>query len=77
MNVKPDTGESGRPYDVNAKDTAEHKPGERPEEAQETRNQPREMTDESSVMAQDMISGPDRSDQKSTEGLDRKYNDPE
>ena len=75
MQVKPDTGESGRPYDVNAKDAAEHKPGERPEEAEETRNQPRELTDESMVKAQDMISGPDRSDQKSTEGLDRNYND--
>lgn len=77
MQVKPNTGDSARPYDVNAKDNAEHKPGERPEEAKEARNMPREMTDESSVMAQDMISGPDRSDQKSTEGLDRKYNDPE
>lgn len=75
MRVHPDTGESARPYDVNAKDTTEHKPGERPEEAEETRDMPREMRDESSVKAQDMISGPDRSDQKSTEGLDRHYND--
>ncbi len=77
MQVKPNTGDSARPYDVNAKDNAGHKPGERPEEAKEARNMPREMTDESSIMAQDMVSGPDRSDQKSTEGLDRKYNDPE
>ncbi|WP_018618371.1 hypothetical protein [Spirosoma luteum] len=77
MQVKPNTGDSARPYDVNAKDNAEHKPGERPEEAKEARNMPREMTDESSVKAQDMVSGPDRSDQKSTEGLDRKYNDPD
>ena len=83
MRVKPDTGDSARPYDVNAKDQPEHKPGERPEEAQEAQNQPRELADESSVMAQDMIDGPDRSDQKSTEGmernfneLDQKYNDP-
>jgi hypothetical protein len=77
MQVKPNTGDSTRPYDVNAKDNTGHKPGERPEEAKEARNMPREMTDESSIMAQDMVSGPDRSDQKSTEGLDRKYNDPE
>ncbi|GAB4021839.1 hypothetical protein [Spirosoma koreense] len=73
----PDTGESGRPYDVNAKDKAANQPGERPEEAKEAQKFPREMADESSIEAQDMISGPDRSDQKSTEGLDRKYNDPE
>lgn len=77
MQVKPNTGESARPYDVNAKDQPEHQPGERPEEAKETRNQPREAADESLVKAQDMVSGPSRTDQKSTEGLDRKYNDPE
>ena len=77
MQVKPNTGDSAHPYDVNAKDQPEHKPGERPEEAKEAQNQPRELADESSVMAQDMIAGTDRSDQKSTEGLDRKYNDPE
>lgn len=75
MEEKPDAGGSARPYDVNAKDAADFRPGERPEEAQEAQKLPREMADESSVMAQDMISGPDRSDQKSTEGLDRKYND--
>ncbi|WP_420148149.1 hypothetical protein [Spirosoma sp.] len=77
MEAQPNTGDSARPYDVNAKDTAENQPGERPEEAQEMEQQPRASLDESSVKAQDMISGPDRSDQKSTEGLDRKYNDPE
>lgn len=77
MENKPDTGDSARPYDVNAKDTAENQPGERPEEAKEAQKFPREMADESSIAAQDMISGTDRSDQKSTEGLDRKYNDPE
>ncbi|GAB2586175.1 hypothetical protein [Spirosoma areae] len=77
MEDKPDTGDSARPYDVNAKDTTENQPGERPEEAQEAETFPREMADESSITAQDMISGPDRSDQKSTEGLDRKYNDPQ
>ncbi|GAB3691041.1 hypothetical protein GCM10027592_08790 [Spirosoma flavus] len=77
MEEEPNTGDSARPYDVNAKDKAQNQPGERPEEAQEAQKLPREMADESSMKAQDMISGPDRSDQKSTEGLDRKYNDPE
>ena len=77
MEPDPNTGDSARPYDANAKDTDEHQPGERPEEAKQTKEMPRAMMDESSVMAQDMISGSDRSDQKSTEGLDRKYNDPE
>ena len=77
MEDKPDTGDSAHPYDVNAKDVATNQPGERPEEGEEARKIPREMADESSIAAQDMISGPDRSDQKSTEGLDRKYNDPE
>ncbi|GAB3771881.1 hypothetical protein GCM10028818_11290 [Spirosoma horti] len=77
MEDKPDTGNSARPYDVNAKNTHENQPGERPEEAKEAQNLPRELADESSVTAQDMISGPDRSDQKSTDGLDRKYNDPQ
>ena len=77
MDGKPDTGNSARPYDVNAKDTTENLPGERPEEAEEAKKLPRELADESSIMAQDMISGSDRSDQKSTDGLDRKYNDPQ
>ena len=77
MGDNPATGDSAHPYDVNAKDPAENQPGERPEEEKETQKFPREMADESSITAQDMISGPDRSDQKSTEGLDRKYNDPE
>lgn len=77
MEDKPNTGGSALPYDVNAKDTTESQTSERPEEAREAEKYPREMADESSVMAQDMVSGPDRSDQKSTEGLDRKYNDPQ
>lgn len=77
MEDKPDTGDSAHPYDVNAKDVGENQPGERPEEAEEAQKFPREMADESSIIAQDMISGPDRSDQKSTDGLDRKYNDPQ
>ena len=77
MEDKPDTGDSAHPYDVNAKDTASYQSGERSEEARESEKFPREMADESSVTAQDMISGPDRSDQKSTDGLDRTYNDPQ
>lgn len=77
MEEAPDTGDSAHPYDVSAKDADVYQPGERPEEKKETQKMPREMLDESSVTAQDMISGTDRSDQKSTEGLDRKYNDPE
>ncbi|GAB3564386.1 hypothetical protein GCM10027578_09750 [Spirosoma luteolum] len=77
MSEKPDTGDSAHPYDVDAKDNADFQPGERPEEARETRDLPRELMDESSVQAQDMISDGDRSDEKSTEGLDRTYNDPQ
>ncbi len=77
MEVDPNTGDSARPYDVNAKDADEYQPGERPEEGREAEALPRELMDESSVTAQDMISGSDRSDQKSTDGLDRKYNDPQ
>ena len=75
MSDDPATGDSAHPYDVDAKAPNESQPDERPEEAREAEKYPREMADESSVMAQDMISGPDRSDQKSTDGLDRKYND--
>lgn len=75
MSDDPVTGDSAHPYDVDAKAPNENQPGERPEEAKEAQNIPREMADESSVMAQDMVSGPDRSDQKSTDGLDRKYTD--
>ena len=77
MEDGPNTGDSAHPYDVSAKDADEYQPGERPEEGREARQIPREMMDESSITAQDMISGPDRSDQKSTEGLDRDYNDPQ
>ncbi|QKZ12798.1 hypothetical protein [Spirosoma sp. KUDC1026] len=77
MDVNPATGGSAHAYDVNAKDADPYQTSERPEEAKETEQYPREMLDESSVQAQDMISGPDRSDQKSTDDLDRKYNDPE
>ena len=77
MEDGPDTGDSAHRYDVNAKDTGDYQPGERPEEGREAQQLPRELMDESSITAQDMISGSDRSDEKSTEGLDRKYNDPQ
>ena len=77
MEAAPDTGDSAHPYDVSAKDADEYQPSERPEEGRQAQSLPREMMDESSVTAQDMISGPDRSDQKSTDGLDRPYNDPQ
>lgn len=77
MEADPNTGDSAHPYDVNAKEADDYQPGERPEEGREAQTLPRELMDESSITAQDMISGPDRSDQKSTDGLDRKYNDPQ
>ncbi|AQG81052.1 hypothetical protein [Spirosoma montaniterrae] len=77
MTEAPDTGDSARPYDVNARDADEYQPGERPEEARQAEALPRELMDESSITAQDMVAGTDRSDQKSTDGLDRKYNDPQ
>lgn len=77
MGEKPDTGDSAHPYDVSARDADTYQPGERLEEGKEAKQMPRELADESSVQAQDMISGPDRSDQKSTDGLDRTYNDPQ
>lgn len=73
----PNTGDSAHPYDVSTQDADEYQPGEHPEEASETRQMPREQMDESSIRAEEMISGTDRSDQKSTDGLDRNYNDPE
>lgn len=77
MKVNPETNDSARAYDPNAKDADEYQPGERPEEGREAEQLPRELMDESSVTAQEMVTGPDRSDQKSTDGLDRKYNDPQ
>lgn len=77
MSENPNTGRSARPYDEDAKDDDSYQPGERPNEAVQMESQPREMMDESSVKAGDIISGSDRSDQKSTDGLDRNYNDPE
>lgn len=77
MEDGPDTGQSALPYDENAKDTDTYQPSERPQESAQMQSQPREAIDESSVKADEFISGTDRSDQKSTDGLDLKYNDPE
>lgn len=51
MTTEPNTGESSRPYDVDASETSDYQPGERPEEAAEMETMPREMLDESSVKA--------------------------
>jgi hypothetical protein len=51
MTTEPNTGESSRPYDADANETTDYQPGERPEEADEMKTQPREMLDESSVKA--------------------------
>lgn len=78
MDETPDTGDSSHPYRVNGDAANEYRPDERPNEAAQMQNQPREAMDESGVKAQDMLdSDGDRSDTKSTDGLDRKYNDPQ
>lgn len=74
MRVNGAVGGSGRPYEVDLHDANEYQPGERPEEAREAASLPRELMDESSVEARGMYSGSDRSDQKSTDGLDRSGN---
>ena len=74
----PDTGTSDRPYLADENEPSSYKPGERFEEAQEMETNPRQAMDESLTKAQEMI-GPDgdRSDTKSTDGLDLPYNDPQ
>ncbi|MEZ0485695.1 hypothetical protein [Fibrella aquatica] len=78
MDNTPDTGSSDKPYQEDADAPTAHKPGERPEEAQEMMTNPRQAADESMAKAQEML-GPDgdRSDTKSTDGLDLPYNDPQ
>lgn len=76
MDETPDTGDSMHPYRVNGDAPNDYRAGERPNEAAQMQTQPRERMDESSIQAQDMIpSDGDRSDTKSTDGLDRNYND--
>ena len=85
MDAKPDTGTSDLPYHIdNHQPVQDSQPGERPEEEREAEALPRELVDESTVEAQNMLSptgeaydAAPRSDVKSTDGLDRKYNDPE
>ncbi|ARK09997.1 hypothetical protein A6C57_06380 [Fibrella sp. ES10-3-2-2] len=78
MESTPDTGSSDRPYLVDGNEPSSYKPGERPEEAEEMMTNPRQAADESLTKAQEMVgSDGDRSDSKSTEGLDLPYNDPQ
>ena len=78
MESMPNTGAADRPYQEDGNTPSMYAPGERPEEAEEMQTQPRALTDESSVMAQDMLpSDGERSDTKSTDGLDLPYNDPQ
>ncbi len=78
MKNAPDTGSSDRPYLVDENAPTPYKPGERPEEAEEMMTNPRQAADESLTKAQEMVgSDGDRSDTKSTDGLDLPYNDPQ
>jgi hypothetical protein len=73
---QPETGDSSHPYDVKGNKDSSYQPRERPQETAQMMSQPRETLDESGVKAQEMTEGNmDRSDTKSTDGLDRKYND--
>lgn len=72
-------GPSARPYDTDAVDS-DYQPGERPQEATQMENQPRETMDESSIKKgpmQEHSTAEAPSDMKSTDQLDLKYNDPE
>lgn len=78
MESTPNTGAADRPYLADGNAPSAYKPGERPEEAEEMMTNPRQAADESLAKAQDMIGeDADRSDSKSTEGLDLPYNDPQ
>ncbi|WP_128545792.1 hypothetical protein [Larkinella soli] len=80
MEEKPDTGDSARPYDVNARDADPYQPAERPQETAQMMDQPREALDESAVKKGPMENHQTAeapSDMKSTDQLDRNYNDPE
>ncbi|RRB01022.1 hypothetical protein [Larkinella rosea] len=77
MTEKPDTGSSEHPYDVNDKDREPHQEGERPQETAQMLEQPRETLDESAIKKQPMQenTATPASEMKSTDQLDRKYND--
>ncbi|MFC5412940.1 hypothetical protein ACFPMF_26690 [Larkinella bovis] len=79
MEEHPDTGTSARPYDVNEKDTHAYQPGERPQETAQMLDQPQETLDESAIKKEPMQKSTAQapSDMKSTDQLDRKYNDPD
>lgn len=76
MDEEPQTGDSSHPYDVRGDKDSSYQPGERPQETAQMMSQPTETVDESGVKAGEMIGkNMDRSETKSTDGLDRKYND--
>lgn len=76
MDDQPKTGDSSHPYDVRGDKDSSYQPGERPQETAQMMSQPREAIDESGVKAEEMTGkNADRSEVKSTDGLDRKYND--
>lgn len=79
MEEDPETGDSSHPYEVDAHVPTDYQSSERPQEAAQLQTQPREMLDEASVKKADMDEDPDVSpaDGKSTDNLDRNYNDPE
>ena len=79
MEEDPETGPSALPYDVNRHIPTNYQASERPQEAAQMQTQPREALDESSSKKADMDEdqSTDPSDTKSTDGLDRHYNDPE
>lgn len=79
MTENPDTGSSERPYDVNEKDKEPYQPGERPQETAQMLDQPKETLDESAIKKEPMQESTAQapSDMKSTDQLDRNYNDPE
>ncbi len=76
MDDQPETGDSSHPYDVKGNKDSSYQPGERPQESAQMMSQPRSTLDESGVKAEEMTGkNTDRSEVKSTDGLDRKYND--
>jgi hypothetical protein len=80
MSNDPVTNDSSRPYDADASDANEYQPGERPQEAAQMATQPQEAMDESLSKKEQQLDGgipADASETKSTDGLDRGYNDPQ
>ncbi len=78
MTDDPHTNESDRPYEPNTDTSADYESGELVSEAQQSESQPREGLDESLSKKEQMDGGSypvDPAEEKSTEGLDRPYND--